>query len=236
MPANFEKIMSSSLKERLLKNAANAQAEMESPVLPAEFILKEHPPEEELQLQYNLMRSHIRELLAYMGENPEREGLLDTPDRILKSWKELYAGYSRDPAEILSKIFSETDGYDQIVLLRNIPFYSACEHHALIYAGCAHIGYLPKAKVVGISKLARLLDCFARRMQIQERMTMQIAQSIMKYLDPLGCAVVVIGTHYCMTARGVNKSGATMVTAAMEGVFKYNEGGIKDEFYQLIKI
>ncbi len=192
--------------------------------------------DESAKHQIQLMRSHLEDLLAHLGEDPTREGLLDTPDRILKSWKELYAGYEQDPAQILSRVFEETDGYDQIVILRDIPYWSTCEHHMLTFAGYAHVGYLSKDKVVGISKLARLVDCYARRMQIQERMTKQIADAIMQYLEPHGCGVVITGTHFCMTARGVNKAGVSMVTSAMEGVFKSNQGGIKDEFLHLIKV
>ena len=180
------------------------------------------------------MREALRGILAFIGEDPMREGLLETPDRIIKSWKELYAGYKQSPEEILSKRFSETDGYDQLVLLKNVGFFSNCEHHNLSFIGVAHVGYLPGDCVVGISKLARLVDCHARRMQIQERMTKSIADDIMAHLKPRGVAVVVEGQHLCMQARGIKKIGSIMVTSAMEGVFKNNEGGCKDEFLTLI--
>jgi GTP cyclohydrolase I len=181
------------------------------------------------------VRQGLRDMLAYIGEDPDREGLLETPDRIIKSWGELYAGYDKSPEEILSKRFSETDGYDQLVLLKNIGFFSACEHHAMSFLGVAHVGYFPSEKgVVGISKLARLVECHARRLQIQERMTKAIADDIMKYVNPRGVAVVIEGQHLCMQARGVQKIGSIMVTSAMEGIFKDNLGGCKDEFLTLI--
>lgn len=179
---------------------------------------------------------HLRAVLVALGEDPDREGLLDTPSRIIKSWNELYAGYNDDPATILSKSFQETEGYDQIVLLKDIPFFSTCEHHMLAFTGFAHVGYLVTEKAVGISKLARLVDCHARRLQIQERMTRGIALDIMAHLQPAGVGVVVVGQHLCMQARGVKKAGAVMVTSAMEGSFKHNEGGCKDEFYQMVNL
>jgi GTP cyclohydrolase I len=182
------------------------------------------------------VRDHLRSILIYIGEDPDREGLLETPERIIRSWKELYAGYGQSPEEILSKRFSETDGYDQMILLKDIGFFSVCEHHTLSFIGVAHVGYLPRDKVVGISKIARLVDCHARRLQIQERMTRSIATDIMKYVEPRGVAVVVEGQHLCMQARGVQKIGATMITSAMEGIFKDIRGGIKDEFLTLLAI
>lgn len=182
------------------------------------------------------MREALRGILAFIGEDPMREGLLETPDRIIKSWKELYAGYKQSPEEILSKRFSETDGYDQIILLKDIKFTSFCEHHQLPFIGTAHVGYLAGDWVVGISKLARLVQCFARRMQIQERMTRQIALSIMKYLEPRGCGVIIKAHHLCMGTRGIKSVGAEMVTSAMEGIFKENSGGCKSEFFKMVSI
>jgi len=182
------------------------------------------------------MREALRKMLAFIGEDPDREGLLETPDRIIKSWGELYAGYKQSPEEILSKTFSESEGYDQIILLRNIKFTSFCEHHKLPFMGAAHVGYLAGDRVVGISKLARLVQCFAKRMQIQERMTRQIALSIMEYLKPKGCGVIITGHHLCMSARGIKSVGAEMVTSAMEGVFKDNSGGCKSEFFKMIEV
>ena len=182
------------------------------------------------------IRNSLRDILQYIGDDPDREGLLETPDRIMKSWAELYSGYNESPEQILSKRFSETDGYDQLVLLKNIGFFSACEHHNLAFIGVAHVGYLPSGQVVGISKLARLVECHARRLQIQERLTKSIADDIMKYLQPRGVAVVIEAQHLCMQARGVKKIGSVMVTSAMEGIFKENVGGCKDEFLTLIAV
>jgi GTP cyclohydrolase IA len=182
------------------------------------------------------MQHHLEKILDYIGEDSQREGLLETPKRVIQSWKELFSGYNEDPAEILSKTFTETENYDQIVLLRNCDYTSFCEHHQLPILGKVHVGYLADNNVVGISKLARLVRCFAHRFQIQERMTKEIATSIMEHLKPQGVGVVVTGTHLCMSARGVKSVGSEMVTAAMEGVFKNNRGGIKDEFYKMIEL
>ncbi len=182
------------------------------------------------------IREALESILLFIGEDPSRDGLLETPDRIIKSWGELYSGYKQSPEEILSKCFDEIDGYDQMVILKNIGFFSMCEHHNLSFIGVAHVGYLLENKVVGISKLARLVDCHARRMQIQERMTKCIADDIMRYLKPKGAAVVVEGQHLCMQARGIKKIGSSMITSAMEGVFKNNEGGSKDEFLTLVSM
>lgn len=180
------------------------------------------------------MENLLREMLIYIGEDPTRDGLIDTPKRIIKSWSELYSGYVKDPKEILAKQFNETNDYNQIVLLKDIPFYSMCEHHMLPFHGEVHIGYLPKNSVVGISKLARLVEVFARRLQIQERMTKEIANAIMEHLEPLGVAVVVNAEHLCMTARGIQKPGTKMMTSAMEGIFKEDQGGCKTEFMKMI--
>lgn len=164
-------------------------------------------------------RQALRTLLETIGEDPDREGLKDTPDRVLRSWGEIFAGYHQDPAEILSTTFEEVEGYQEFVLLKDIPFDSTCEHHMLPFDGIAHIAYLPADRVVGLSKLARLVDCFARRLQIQERMTQHIAQALMTHLGARGAAVLVEGVHGCMTCRGVRKEGSTMVTTAFEGEF-----------------
>lgn len=169
--------------------------------------------------QEERVRQALRTLLEAIGEDPDREGLKDTPDRVLRSWKEIYAGYHQDPAEILSTTFEEVEGYQEFVLLKDIPFDSTCEHHMLPFDGVAHIAYLPSDRVVGLSKLARLVDCFARRLQIQERMTQHIAQALMTHLGARGAAVLVEGVHGCMTCRGVRKEGSTMVTTAFEGEF-----------------
>ena len=162
----------------------------------------------------------VREILIAIGEDPEREGLLKTPSRVARAYAELMSGLREDPKEHLKTIFTEQ--YDEVVLLRNIEFQSMCEHHLLPFTGRAHVAYLPKGKVVGLSKLARLVDGFARRPQVQERLTTQVADAIMQELDPRGAACVIEATHTCMTIRGAKKPGATMVTSALRGIFKKN--------------
>jgi len=164
----------------------------------------------------------VRTLLRWAGEEPEREGLDGTPARVVRAYEEWFAGYGEDPAELLQRTFEEAGGYDEIVLLRDIRFESHCEHHMAPIIGRAHIGYLPRNRVVGISKLARLVEVYAKRLQIQERMTAEIANTIDRVLNPHGVAVVIEGTHTCMTTRGVHKSQATMVTSRMLGVFRDN--------------
>lgn len=161
----------------------------------------------------------LRTLLRHLGEDPDREGLLDTPARVLRSWKELFAGYGEDPAAVLGTTF-DADGYDELVLLKDIPFHSTCEHHMLPFTGVAHVGYLPEGRVVGLSKLARLVDCYARRLQIQERLTRQVAGSLMSHVHARGAAVVIEAHHGCMSCRGARKSGSTMVTYGFEGAMR----------------
>jgi GTP cyclohydrolase IA len=175
----------------------------------------------------------IKTVLRYIGEDPDREGLLDTPKRVVKSWKELYAGYNQDPKDILKVTFGDVDGYDEMVLLKNIPFNSTCEHHMLPITGVAHVAYLPKDRVVGLSKLARIVELYGRRLQIQERMTKEIAGSLMTHLEPHGVGVVIDAVHGCMTCRGINKTGSSMVTSALLGDFKKPE--TRKEFLNLIK-
>lgn len=163
----------------------------------------------------------VRGILIAIGEDPDREGLKDTPRRVVKAWKELYAGYAQDPAEILSTCF-EDGTCDDMVLLKDIQFNSTCEHHMEKIMGVAHVAYIPNGKVVGLSKLARLVDCFALRLQIQEKFTIQIANAIQEHLAPKGVAVVIEASHQCMSCRGIKKRGATMVTSAMHGVFRDN--------------
>lgn len=160
----------------------------------------------------------VRSLLVALGEDPDREGLADTPRRVAKMYRELFAGISVDPAVHLQRVFHEH--YDEVVLLRDIDFHSLCEHHLLPFHGVAHVAYLPDDKVVGLSKLARTVDAFARRPQVQERMTCQIADALMKHLAPKGVVVVVEAEHLCMKMRGVQKPNGTMVTSAVRGVFK----------------
>ena len=160
----------------------------------------------------------VREILLAIGEDPEREGLARTPIRVANMYAELLGGISETPQEHLAQTFPEK--YDEIVLLKNVPFYSMCEHHLLPFIGQAHVGYLPGKKVLGVSKLARIVDSFARRPQVQERLTTQIAEFLMAQTDARGAAVVLEATHTCMTIRGVKKPGSVMVTSAMLGVFR----------------
>jgi len=160
----------------------------------------------------------VREILYAIGENPDREGLTATPNRVARMYQELFAGMNDDPRRHVQQGFSEN--YDEIVLLKNIPFYSMCEHHLLPFIGHAHLGYVPRGKVIGVSKLARIVRSFARRPQVQERLTTQIAEFLMQEINAQGVAVVLEATHTCMTIRGVKKPGAVMVTSAMLGLFR----------------
>lgn len=164
----------------------------------------------------------VRTLLRWAGDNPNREGLLDTPSRVVRSYREFFCGYDEDPAEMLARSFEETDGYDEMVLLRDIRLESHCEHHMVPIIGRAHIAYLPAGRVVGISKLARVMELYARRLQIQEKLTAQIANTINDVLQPLGVAVVIEAAHQCMTTRGVHKPGVAMITSRMLGAFRDN--------------
>ena len=165
----------------------------------------------------------IRTLIRWTGEDPSREGLVDTPSRVARAWKEYCEGYGEDPAQHLSRVFEEVGGYDDIVLLKDIPFQSHCEHHMAPIIGKAHIAYLPRDRVVGISKLARVLHGFARRLQVQERLTAQIADCLWDNLQPLGVAVVIEASHACMSGRGVRTPGVAMKTSRMMGVFRDDE-------------
>jgi GTP cyclohydrolase I len=162
----------------------------------------------------------VRTLIRWAGDNPDREGLLETPDRVVRAYGEWFSGYDEDPVEVLSKTFEETNGYDEMVVLRNMRFTSFCEHHMAPIIGKAHVGYLPARRVVGISKLARLVDVYARRLQIQEKMTAQIADTISEILEPKGVGVVIEAAHQCMTTRGVDKPGSTLTTSRMTGAFR----------------
>src|SRR6202521_3535943 len=162
----------------------------------------------------------VRTLIRWAGDDPEREGLLQTPSRVVQAYQEWFSGYDQDPHQYLQRTFKEVAGYDEIVLLRDIQFESHCEHHMAQITGHAHIGYLPRNRVVGISKLARLVEVYAKRLQIQERLTMEIANSLNEVLKPQGVAVVVEGTHTCMTTRGIHKTQATLVTSRMLGAFR----------------
>jgi GTP cyclohydrolase I len=170
---------------------------------------------------YNLTEEIVVNMLKAIGEDPKREGLLDTPKRVVKSWKELYGGYQLEPKDVLGVTFK--DGKcDDMVICKNIEFFSTCEHHLLPIVGKAHVGYIPSDKVVGLSKLARLVDIYARRLQIQEKMTTQIATAIQEHLKPIGVGVVIEAKHFCMSSRGVKKQESVMVTSAMYGALRDN--------------
>ena len=175
----------------------------------------------------------VRTLIAWAGDNPNREGLLDTPRRVAKAYKELYAGYDQDPAEILQRTFKEVGGYDDIVLVRDIPFHSHCEHHMVPFTGKAHIAYLPQDGVVGLSKLARLVEVFARRLQTQENLTAQIIDAINENLNPRGAAVMIEAEHMCMTMRGVHVHGTSTITHRFTGVFAEDRVE-QDRFFAMV--
>ena len=172
------------------------------------------------------------DLLLAIGENTEREGLRETPKRMCKAWKDFFVGYEQNPKEILNKVFEEVGGYDEIVLLKNIRVESHCEHHFVPIIGHAHVAYLPNKRVVGISKLARVVEAYSKRLQVQERLTQEIADCITEVLDPQGVAVVISSTHHCMTTRGVRMVGANMVTSSMSGAFRNSE--TRQELFQMI--
>jgi GTP cyclohydrolase I len=165
-------------------------------------------------------RQAVRTLIRWAGDDPDREGLIETPDRVARAYGEWFSGYDEDPVAVLSKTFEETNGYDEMIVLHNIRFSSFCEHHMAPIIGKAHIGYLPSRRVVGISKLARLVEVYARRLQIQEKMTAQIADTITEILEPEGVGVVIEAAHQCMTTRGVDKPGSILTTSRMTGAFR----------------
>ncbi|MDF3073869.1 MAG: folE [Alphaproteobacteria bacterium] len=175
----------------------------------------------------------VRTLIRWAGDDPAREGLRGTPERVVRSYEEFFSGYQSDPREILKRTFEEVEGYDEMVVLKDIRFESYCEHHMVPIIGLAHIAYLPNSRVVGISKLARVLDAYAKRLQIQEKMTAQIAKAIDEVLEPKGVAVVLEAAHQCMTTRGVHKPGVNMVTSHMLGAFRQDEATRK-EFLSII--
>jgi len=176
----------------------------------------------------------VRTLIRWAGDNPDREGLLDTPARVTRSYKELFAGYETDPRAYLERTFDEVGGYDQMVVLKDIRFVSFCEHHMLPVVGVAHVGYLPTNRVVGISKLARVVRGFARRLQIQEKMTAEIANAIHEVLKPHGVGVVIEAEHSCMTLRGVNVPGTSLTTSSLIGAFR-DDPRTREEFLSLTR-
>ena len=175
----------------------------------------------------------VRTLIRWAGDDPDREGLVGTPDRVVRSYEEFFGGYDQDPRDMLQRTFEEVEGYDEVVVLRDIHLESHCEHHMVPIIGKAHIGYLPDKRVVGISKLARLVDVYARRLQIQEKMTVQIADTLQEVLRPKGEGVVVEAAHQCMTTRGVHKPGAALVTSRMLGAFR-TDVSTRREFLAII--
>ena len=177
----------------------------------------------------------VRTLLRWAGEDPAREGLLDTPGRVARAYRDWFSGYREDPRDYLARTFKEVAGYDELIVLRDIEFESHCEHHMAPIIGKAHVGYLPDGKVVGISKLARVVDAYARRFQVQEKMTAQIADCIADVLQPRGVGVVIVGAHECMTTRGVHKRGVSMVTSKMLGSFR-EDARTRAEFLRFIDV
>jgi len=175
----------------------------------------------------------VRVLLRWAGDDPTREGLLDTPARVARAYEEFFAGYQTDPREILSRTFAEVDGYDEMIVLKDIRFESYCEHHMVPIIGRAHVAYLPEHRVVGISKLARLVDAFAKRLQIQEKMTAQIADTLNEILQPKGVGVILEAAHQCMSTRGVHKAGVAMVTSRMLGTFR-TDPSTRREFLAIV--
>lgn len=175
----------------------------------------------------------VRTLLLWAGEDPDREGLIDTPQRVAVAYEDWFSGYKEDPVRFLKRTFREVDGYDEMIVLRDITFESHCEHHMAPIIGKAHVGYLPNNKVVGISKLARVVDTFARRFQVQEKLTAQIANCIESVLKPKGVGVVIDAVHQCMTTRGIHKSDVSMVTSQMLGTFR-SDARTRAEFLEMI--
>jgi len=197
-----------------------------------------HPPMERdapLDAEATAALDHIRALLKYIGEDPTREGLLDTPRRVALALREHFVGYTMDPAKELSRTFSEIEGYDQMVLLTGIDVHSHCEHHMVPFVGKAHVAYIPSGRVVGLSKLAKVVEIYAKRLQVQEKLTAQIANSIQEHLQPLGVAVVVQARHFCMCYRGVRQPHAWTTTSKLTGVF-LEDPATRSEFLRLISI
>jgi GTP cyclohydrolase I len=175
----------------------------------------------------------VRVLLRWAGDDPKREGLIETPARVVRTYEEFFSGYAQDPREILARTFSEVDGYDEMIVLKDIRFESYCEHHMVPIVGRAHVAYLPERRVVGISKLARLVDAFAKRLQIQEKMTAQIADTLNEILQPKGVGVILEAAHQCMSTRGVHKPGVEMVTSRMLGTFR-TDPSTRREFLSIV--
>ncbi len=183
----------------------------------------------------NEAEAAVRTLLRWAGDDPSREGLVDTPLRVARAWREWFSGYTLDPDAYLARTFEEVEGYDEMVVLRDIPFESHCEHHLAPIIGKAHVGYLPGGKVVGISKLARVVEAYSRRLQVQEKLTAQIADCIERVLQPRGVGVVIEASHECMTTRGVHTRGVSMVTSTMRGLFR-DDARTRAEFLAFVEV
>ena len=211
-----------------------------SPATPAQTHISAYPMSSMKEPDFNDPKTkqameHIRSILGFIGDDANREGLLDTPRRVIKAYYEHFCGYSMDPAEPLSRTFTEIEGYDQMVLLSGIEIQSHCEHHMVPFVGKAHVAYIPDGRVVGLSKLAKVVEIFAKRLQVQEKMTAQIAGAIQDHLKPRGVAVVVQARHYCMCYRGVHQPHAWTTTSKLTGVF-LNNLATREEFLRLISI
>jgi GTP cyclohydrolase I len=192
--------------------------------------MSDHPKARPTQAE---AEAAVRTLIQWAGDDPEREGLLDTPGRVVRSYKELFAGYESDPKAYLERTFDEVGGYDELVILKDIRVVSFCEHHMLPFLGKAHVGYMPRNRVVGISKLARVVHGFARRLQIQEKLTAQVAEAIQDILDPKGVGVVIVSEHSCMTMRGVNTPGSRLTTSHLLGEVR-DDPRTRQEFFGLV--
>ena len=179
------------------------------------------------------VKEAVKTLIKWAGDDPDREGLIETPDRVIKAYENFFAGYNNDPREILSKKFREVEGYDEMIVLKDIRLESHCEHHLVPFIGTAHIGYIPKNKVVGLSKLARVVEVFSKRLQIQEKLTAQIANSIDEVLQPKGVGVIIEASHLCISTRGIHKTDSRMVTSRMLGIFR-NNSDTRREFLNII--
>lgn len=177
--------------------------------------------------------AHVRGMLSYLGENPHREGLLETPARVVRAWDEHFGGYAMDPGEYLAKTFQEVEGYDELVLVSDIEVFSHCEHHIVPFVGKAHVAYIPNGRVVGLSKIARVVDVFAKRLQVQEKLTTQIAEALQTHLAPQGVAVILQCQHFCMCYRGVKKPGSWTTTSKLHGAF-LNNAASRMELFTLI--
>ncbi|MFP6696795.1 MAG: GTP cyclohydrolase I FolE [Alphaproteobacteria bacterium] len=212
----------------------NKQQKLDPELKLAEALAAERRAAQERRPSRAEAEEAVRTLICWTGDDPTREGLAGTPERVARAYEEYFAGYHDDPVDILQRTFEEVDGYDEMVLLRDIRFESHCEHHMAPILGRAHIAYLPDHRVVGISKLARLVQVYAKRLQIQEKMTAQIANTIQEVLQPLGVAVVIEASHQCMTTRGVHKPGAALATSRMLGAFRENPA-TRREFLTMIR-